>query len=474
MQRLILFHLNDLHGRIEQLARAAAVVEGARANADPVTPVLFFDAGDSEEHSVRLSNLTKGVALHRLLSAAGCDAAAVGNAALPRYGPEVLEAQAAVARYPLLLANIVRPDGTSIPGTRPTTLLQVGELRLGVIGVTAEIEGTYDRYFGLRALPLVATIRERAEQLRQEGAEAIVLLSHLGLAGDRDVAGELQGVVDLIVGAHSHDLLPEGLRVGRIAIVQAGEYGEHLGRVELLWDGWALHAERMDVVPLSEEIPPSPAVLAEIAAAEADAERFMDEVIGELVAPLDFAADRECGVGNLTADMLRERMDAEVGLVLAGQAFTGGLPGGALRRLALWEVCTSPANPGIATLSGAHLLALVRRGLDPEFARERPRVLRGQARGLIHLSGAEVRGGALLVGDAPVDAARTYRVAATDWELEDYGGYAQAEWGLEPRFDVPTIVREALEEYLASHRPLRVPTMRRIQGHPGSKQVWRA
>lgn len=468
MQRFMLFHLNDLHGRVEQLARAATVVERAR-DEDPDTPALFFDAGDSEEHSIRLSNLTKGVALHRLLSAAGCDAAAVGNASLPRYGPEVVAAQAAVARYPLLLANIVRPDGSSIPGTRPAVLLPVGELRLGVIGVTAEIPGTYDRYFGLRALPLVPTIREWAEQLRQDGAQAIVLLSHLGLAKDREVAGELQGVVDLIVGAHSHDLLPEGLRVGRIAIVQAGEYGEHLGRVELLWDGWALHAERIDVVPLGPDIPPSSTVLAEITAAEADAARFMDEVIGELAAPLDFAADRECGVGNLTADMLRERMDAEVGLVLAGPAFTGGLPGGTLRRLTLYELCASPANPGIAALSGLHLLALARRGLDPEFARERPRVLRGQARGLMHLSGAEVRGGTLLVGGVPVDVARTYRVAATDWELEDYGGYAQAEWRLEPRFDVPTIVREALEEYLAAHRPLRV-TMGRIQGHLGSRR----
>ncbi len=461
MQRLTLFHLNDLHGRVEQLARAATVVE--RARADTETPVLFFDAGDSEEHSFRLSNLTKGVALHRLLSAAGCDAAAVGNAALPRYGPDVLAAQAAVARYPLLLANIVRPDGTSIPGTRPAALLQAGELRLGVIGVTAEIPNTYDRYFGLRALPLLATIRELATQLRHDGAQVIVLLSHLGLPADREAAAELQGVVDLIVGAHSHDLLPEGLRVGRVAIVQAGEYGQHVGRVELLWDGWQLHAERMDLVPLGPNIPQSPAVLGEIAAVEADTTHFMDEVIGELAAPLDFAADRECGVGNLTADMLRERMDADVGLVMVGPAFTGGLPGGALRRLALWEVCTSPANPGVASLNGVHLLALVRRGLDPEFARERPRVLRGQARGLIHLSGAEVRGGVLLVGGTPVDEARTYRVAATDWELENYGGYAQAEWGLEVRLDVPTIVREALEEYLAVHRPLMVP-MGRIQG----------
>jgi 2',3'-cyclic-nucleotide 2'-phosphodiesterase (5'-nucleotidase family) len=197
-------------------------------------------------------------------------------------------------------------------------------------------------------------------------------------------------------------------------------------------------------------------VLTEIEAIERDAEAFLAVVIGELGEPLDFAVDRECGVGNLTADMLRERMGAEVGLVTAGQAFAGELPAGPLSRLALWDVCNSPANPGVVTITGTQLLALVRRGLDPEFAQDRPRAMRGQARGLMHLSGAEVRGGRLLVDGVPVEVDRAYRVAGTDWELDTYGGYADDAWGLQPRYDVPTIVREALEEYLAVHRPLRV------------------
>lgn len=463
MQRLIVFHLNDLHARIEQLARAATVVEQARA-AHPEAAVLFFDAGDSEDNAFRLSNLTKGVALHRLLTVAGCEAAAIGNAALMRYGVDVLREEAEAARYPLLLANLKLPDGSQISGTRPAALLEVrGGLRLGLIGVTADFPDIYERFFGLRVVDALSLIRELAAQLRQDGADAVIVLSHMGLAADRALADGLQRTVALIVGAHSHDLLPEGERVGDVTIVQAGQYGEHLGRVELAWDGERLVVERASVLPLGEEIPPSAAVQAEIGAIEREAEAFLAVVIGELAEPLDFAADRECGVGDLTADMLREHMGAEVGLVAAGQAFTGGLPAGPLARLALWDVCNSPANPGVATLTGTQLLALVRRGLDPEFAQERPRPMRGQARGLMHLSGAEVRDGRLLVGGVPVEAERTYRVAATDWELDTFGGYAADTWGLQPQYDVPTIVREALEEYLATHRPLRV-TLGRVDG----------
>jgi 2',3'-cyclic-nucleotide 2'-phosphodiesterase (5'-nucleotidase family) len=211
------------------------------------------------------------------------------------------------------------------------------------------------------------------------------------------------------------------------------------------------------VLEVSAEVPPSPRVLAEVAAIEGEERRFLDEVIGELAEPLDLADDRECGVGDLAADALRARMDGEVGVAAAGQAFTGPLPAGPLRRGALWDVCSSTANPGIATLTGAQLAALVARGLDPAFAAERPRPMRGAARGLLHLSGAEVRAGALLFGGRPVEPGRAYRVASSDWELEGYGGYADPAWGLRPRYEIPTIMREMLEDYFrGAGGPVRV------------------
>ena len=86
---LIILHTNDVHGRVEGLSRIATLVERIRSDSRDM-PVLYFDLGDSEDYSNRLSNLTKGAAMHRLLSVMGCDAVAVGNGAIPRYGPGVL------------------------------------------------------------------------------------------------------------------------------------------------------------------------------------------------------------------------------------------------------------------------------------------------------------------------------------------------------------------------------------------------
>ena len=459
MPSFTILHTNDMHGRIAGLARVATLVAQTRA-AQPDTPVLYMDAGDSEDTSVRLSNLTKGTAMHHLLHVAGCDAATVGNAAPMRYGAEVLADHAAAARYPLLLANLRNPDGCPVPGVQLSTIREVAGLRLGLLGITAGIDGSYEQWFGLKMPEPAPLVRELAAALRQDGADLVVLLSHMGLPDDRELAAALQGTIDIIIGAHTHDLLPTGEQIGSVLVTQAGDYAQHLGRIDVAWEDGQLHAQA-SVQPVPEETPESAAVLAEVARLEEEVAQFLSEPIGELAAPLDFAAERECGVGNLMADALRERMEAEVGLLAVGQAFSGPLPGGTLPRLALWEVCSSPANPGVVELTGAQLLALVQRGLDPAFAAETSRQLRGQARGLFHLSGAEWHGGQLFVGGQPLDPARAYRVAATDWEFERYGGYTPQEWGLHPEYDIPIILREALEEYLAAHRPVAV-TMGRL------------
>ena len=184
------------------------------------------------------------------------------------------------------------------------------------------------------------------------------------------------------------------------------------------WTPSGLVARRATVLPITDEIAPSPRVMAAAASAERDLEAFLGTIIGELAQPLDFAYDRECGVGDLTADALRERMDAEVAVLAIGHAFSGPLPAGPLARGTLWDVCASPANPGVTTITGAQLLEMVRRGLDPTRAAHVSRVTRGTPQGIFHLSGATVRAGRLYVGDAPLDPQRSYRIAGTDWELD--------------------------------------------------------
>ena len=423
--RLTLLHTNDIHGRIEGLARVATLVERVRHE----TPhrVIYVDAGDVEETTTRLSNLTKGVAMHRLLSAAGCEVAVVGNATWLRYGPQVIAEQARAASYPLLLANLV-----PVEGVQATAMVD----GVGFVGVTDPFRSFLDSgVYGLRALDEVAAVREGARAVREQGAELVVCLSHLGYRRldepgatatiDSELAELVQGEVDVIVGAHSHDLLPEGERIGSVTIAQTGSFAEHLGRIDVV-DG-EIHAS---LIAVTENVPQHPRVLAAVAEAESDLDASLDEVIAELDAPLD---------AQWVAEVLRARMRAEVGLATAGVVLDRPLPSGPLRRRELWEVCHSTANPGVTELTGAQLARMLERGGDPEFQRTTTRALRGRPRGPLHVAGLQA-----------LDSERRYLVAATDFELEHYGGIVEPSWRLAVRYDFPTIIREAIEEHLAN------------------------
>lgn len=417
--RLTILHTNDIHGRQERIAQIATLVHREKERSPH--PVLYLDAGDVEETTNRLSNLTKGAAMHRLLSVAGCDAYAVGNACWMRYGPASVTAHTRVSDYPHLVANF-----TGIEGTVPSVLL--GDV--GVLGLTDPFERMADDLdWGFDRVDVLSTARRVARDLREQGARLVVLLSHLGWEhefppwDDHRIAAELQGDVDLIVGAHSHHLLPHGERVGEILVAQAGCHGDHVGRIEI--DGDSIVAT---VEPVGNDVEGHPAVVEEAARIEAEVEEMLDDVLGEIAVPLD---------GAYIAEVLRQRMRAEVGVFSEGQVLDV-VPPGAVTRGALWHASDSAGNPAVTTMTGEQLAELLRRGVDPEIAEGTPRALRGKARGRIVAAG--------LAGD--VDPARSYVVAGTDWELEPYGGYALEEWGLRVRYDFPTIVREAVEEHL--------------------------
>lgn len=447
MSRVIILHTNDIHGRVEGLARIAALVAQVRAGHEG-TPVFYFDLGDSEEYASRLSGLTKGVAMHQLLEAAGCDATVVGNAVLARHGAGAVAEEAAATAYPHLLANIHMAGRQPVPGTQATALLQTRGPALGLIGVTATDFASYERFFGLETTPPLAVIRELASQLRAAGADAIILLSHLGIDRDRELAAELGGDVALILGGHSHTLLPQGEWIGDVLLAQAGEYAAHLGRVVLQWDGESLHPQEASLIPVTDDVAPSVVVQARIGQIENDLQGYLDEVIVELPQPLDLAFDRECGMGNLLVDALRTRTGAQVALAVPGPTFTGGLPAGPLTRGTLWATGPGTGNPGVVTLNGAQLAVLVQRGLDRELAAEKHPALRGQGRGLMHVSGAVVREGKLLIDGRPPDPQQRYRVAASDFELEPVWGYADEAWELTPAYEVEVIMRDAAEDYL--------------------------
>jgi 2',3'-cyclic-nucleotide 2'-phosphodiesterase (5'-nucleotidase family) len=433
MSRVAIVHTADVHGEVDGLARAATLVERLRAELD--CPALFVDGGDIEETTTWISNATKGAAMHRLLTAAGCQAACIGNGAWLRYGPQALAEHAREGRYPLLLANLRCGDGSPVPGTEESALVEAGGVTIGFVGITAPLdEMGAAELFGLSRLDEAELVRRLAAGLRGDGADYVVLLSHLGLdvpessVDDRRLLPALNGAVDAVLGAHTHDRLIGGELIGGVLVSHVGDRASHIGLLELDQEG-----ARCRLVEVGGDVPRHQGVLDAVASVEPEIETYLGEVLGELPRSLD-----EIEASRWLAGLLREQLEADIAVVAPGQAFSGPLAAGPLTRGALWRCCDSSASPGLTELSGSRVLAMLARGRDPEFAAETPHPLRGRQRGILQTSGPT---------DA-IDPDGVYRVASTDWELEPYGGLVEQDWHANIDYELPTIVREFIERCL--------------------------
>lgn len=446
MTRLEILHWNDVHARFAALARLSARARQIREEAPH--PVLLVDGGDVEDTSVRLSALTYGVAGWRLLRAAGVDAGVVGNGGLLRYGPAVLPRYAAAFGQPPVVCDLETADGRVPDGTVRGRLIDAGEVRVGVVGAT-------DYYFqydtlGLRERGRVSAVREEALRLRAEGADVVLLLSHMGVHADRAISWSLRGTIDLIVGGHTHHLLSEGDRDEGVPIAQAGCFGEHLGRVVLALDPAAEHpveVVNMTVEPVAEDAPADPAVVAETERAEADLEAWLDEPLGHLDDAAPHDPDGRSRAAEVVLSALLDRFPAEVGVLIAAHC-TDGLPGGTVQRRDVWAATSSPGNPATGTLTGADLRTMLERGWSEEYAARAPRTFRFRPFGRLQTIGVERRDGEILVNGDPLDETRRYTVTGSDLELAPYGGLL----GHEPddvRHDSSVILPEVLEAWFS-------------------------
>ena len=479
--QLTILHTNDLHGRVQRLAVLSAMAKRVRAEAVAAgAGVLLVDGGDAEEKSLLESDVTKGAAVAALLKAAGYQAMAVGNGAALSYGPQSLEAIAAAASFPVLAANLTwAKSGELVQGATAATLLEVAGVPVGLIGLAPTFE--FWPLFGLHVPQGIEEVRYWCDDLKSRGAAVIVVLSHQGSVSDRELAQAVTGL-DVIIGGHAHEVLPEGLWEGETLICQAGDYGRFLGRLDVQVDVAAgrVTREQARLLPLDEEMDPDPLVLAEWQRQQALVAAMLQEPIGETLAPFPYDPLRESAMGNFLADVLRERMATQAAICISG-SLNEGLPGGVITLGDMCRACSSPGNPARTTLTTAQLREFLELGLGAERARVEPLFLRGRQLGLLAVSGMRVevdpaapqgqRIGRIWVGGQLAQEGQSYSVAGTDFEM---GGMTyQGPQGEMPGvsftipaesvdYELPTVLREAMEDYLRRHSPVAPPDLGRL------------
>ena len=133
-----------------------------------------------------------------------------------------------------------------------------------------------DFSFGIRD----ERMQEIVDQVRAEGAELVVCLSHNGFDVDKKMASRVKGI-DVILTGHTHDALPEPVLVGETILIASGSHGKFVSRVDLDIRDGRMMGFRHKLIPLfADVITPDPQVAAVIEAERAPYKAQLEEVIG--------------------------------------------------------------------------------------------------------------------------------------------------------------------------------------------------
>lgn len=415
--RLKIIHTNDVHSHYENFAKAATVMKQLK---DENT--LILDGGDfADFKSIELQG-TRGLAAIELLQNIGYDALTIGNNEMFN-GIETLEYMASSSPIPFISNNLMKKEGTKIQGVHQSVILEKNGLRILITGSSPDL-GEFNDGLGVKISSYEDSIKEEIE--RNKGQyDLCLLLSHVGTFADEPLAAKIPEI-DLIISAHDHKLFKEAKIIEGTIINSAGNYGEHVGIVEIeVIDGriQLLHSETLPTA----DVEPDPKIMDLLKANKAKAVAVLSEPLYQLEYPLWHDVLEENPISNLIADGLRDMMGCEIGLINSGIVNAGAF--GHLSRKKLIEICPSPLNPTSFDIKGSDLLAAVEQSLDAQscLADGRGPGFRGKFVGSLHLSGAEVlhdgsRIEEIRIQGEALEPERWYSVASSDY-LQRGSGY---------------------------------------------------
>ncbi|MEI6859179.1 MAG: bifunctional metallophosphatase/5'-nucleotidase [Shewanella sp.] len=262
----------DVYSHTGGYARIGYQINQARIQAvQQKQEFLFLHGGDSFQGTLYFSQF-KGVANAHLLNQLKPDAMVIGNHEIDAGNASILAFLNNI-QFPLLAGNMDLSredvnkqnsmsghprllDYNSQTGRAKVLIKQIQDKPLAIIGITLDQMAQISRpdpdtYF----INAIDTTRKTIRYLKSQGVDHIIVLSHLGLDQDRQLANAVDGI-SLIVGAHSHTLqgdfralglsaTPYGERVNNTPILHAGKHAETLGLADIEFDahGRVTHLE---------------------------------------------------------------------------------------------------------------------------------------------------------------------------------------------------------------------------------------
>lgn len=334
------FYVNDVHGKMTNMERIYNMTKEFDATpAAKIAPAFWNkNTGDVSKFKVASGDIILGAnyihnqVANKFLDWSGFIASALGNHELDVVEPGNLAKLLSDSKYKMLAANVEIKEGSPLVGKiQKSMVVEKDGEKYGLIGIAPEdmlervkMNNTLKDFSVKNDDETIKIVQDEVNKLQAQGINKIIVLSHEGTKKDQRLAQETSGI-DLIFGAHTHDLI-EGLQEGvnlftsksgePVILTQAGKDGENVGILNVDFDENGVVKKAQNNViktknynrPLFvkdsvEDIIGKPEIIGKVKAAVAPPEQRLIENNPH---------------GNLIADAMRNELGTDIAILNAG------------------------------------------------------------------------------------------------------------------------------------------------------------
>jgi len=459
--------VNDFHGAIMEHDNNPGIIKLGgylkEEKAQNPSGTLILSAGDMFQGSAE-SNLLYGSPVIEAMNNIGFDAMTVGNHEFD-WGLSTLSEQAAASRFPYLGANVVdRVSGKMLPLLQQYVITEKNGIKVAIIGLaTPETEYKSNPKIVSRYefLDPVKTVSSLVPKLKSEGAQMIIVLSHLGcevnqsgeIIGEAaDLAKEISGV-DLIITGHSHKKVLG--KVNGIPIVQAYSNGRTVAKASFLYSPGdnKIVSSIISATDISQYKGEADKALAAIIEnANNRVNPLKNIVLGTAESGLDHNRYELSLLGQWVTDRMREKVNADIAFQNGG-GLRSSLPVGKITMGNLYETLPFDNTLYTVDLTGKQVVRILEQGIGDKNS------------GMLQFSGLKVHydsskptGKQIIsvttLNGAPLKNDKLYKVVTNDFMAAGGDGFILFKEGKNGN-DSGILLRDIVAEALKDQRLIR-------------------
>ncbi|MBW5409939.1 bifunctional metallophosphatase/5'-nucleotidase [Brachyspira hampsonii] len=366
---ITIVHVNDTHSKNKEFitiskedgstnryagaARRKTFIDNVKKENENV---IVMHAGDTIAGSV-FSIVYQGMDEAELMNDMGFNVSTLGNHEFD-FGIEQLNNIMSNRNFPTIACN-VKVKATGENYVLPYIVTNINGIHTAIVGVLQSEKMNIIQ--GLDYIDIedeVTSLKNLLAEIPLNTTNDItILLSHAGFDTDKKIAQEIPNTFNIIIGGHTHTLLNSPVVIGKTTIVQAGEYGEYIGTIDVIFKNGKYAYPECKLNRLDENIKEDENILAKIHQMQIEVDKEFNIEIAKLPYELtdENVRNKSTALGNFVSDIAASSQEGiDIALINSG-SLRGKLPSGKVTLGNMYEFFPFDNLIILTTLNGKDL-----------------------------------------------------------------------------------------------------------------------